>query len=85
MLNTSAFIVYLFIKCFYLGQLSISAVEHVIESLTPNARRIFRLLVEAFLSNSNTKDYEGKNKINLFFRILNNRFILLRNEIYRII
>jgi len=45
----------------YLGQLSISAIEHVIESLTPNARRIFRLLVEAFLSNSNSKDYEGKN------------------------
>lgn len=44
----------------YLGQLSISAVEHVIESLTPNARRIFRLLVEAFLANSNSKDYEGK-------------------------
>jgi len=44
----------------YLGQLSISAVEHVIESLTPNARRIFRLLVEAFLNKSNSKDYEGK-------------------------
>lgn len=43
----------------YVGQLSISAVEHVIESLTPNARRIFRLLVEAFLANSNSKDYEG--------------------------
>jgi hypothetical protein len=42
------------------GQLSISAVEHVIESLTPNARRIFRLLVEAFLANSNAKDYEGE-------------------------
>ncbi|CAF0937077.1 unnamed protein product [Rotaria sp. Silwood1] len=41
------------------SQLSISAVEHVIESLTPNARRIFRLLVEAFLANSNSKDYEG--------------------------
>ncbi|CAF4337293.1 unnamed protein product [Rotaria sp. Silwood2] len=41
------------------SQLSITAVEHVIESLTPNARRIFRLLVEAFLANSNSKDYEG--------------------------
>ncbi|CAF0800914.1 unnamed protein product [Rotaria sordida] len=41
------------------SQLSISAVEHVIESLTPNARRIFCLLVEAFLANSNSKDYEG--------------------------
>ncbi|CAF1604327.1 unnamed protein product [Rotaria magnacalcarata] len=41
------------------SQLSISAVEHVIDSLTPNARRIFRLLVEAFLANSNSKDYEG--------------------------
>jgi origin recognition complex subunit 2 len=48
-------------RILYLGQLSISAVEHVIESLTPNARRIFRLLVEAFLANSNSKDYEGKN------------------------
>ncbi len=48
-------------RILYLGQLSISAVEHVIESLTPNARRIFRLLVEAFLANSNLKDYEGKN------------------------
>lgn len=34
--------------------------EHVIESLTPNARRIFRLLLEAFLNHANTKDYEGK-------------------------
>ncbi|UJR27225.1 hypothetical protein I4U23_008521 [Adineta vaga] len=41
------------------SQLSISAVEHVIESLTPNARRIFRLLMEAFLANMNAKDYEG--------------------------
>ncbi|CAF1136163.1 unnamed protein product [Adineta steineri] len=41
------------------SQLSITAVEHVIESLTPNARRIFRLLVEAFLANCNLKDYEG--------------------------
>ncbi|CAF1005094.1 unnamed protein product [Adineta ricciae] len=41
------------------SQLSISAVEHVIESLTPNARRIFRLLVEAFLANVSAKDYEG--------------------------
>lgn len=41
------------------SQLSITAVEHVIESLTPNARRIFRLLLEAFLNNVNTKDYEG--------------------------
>ncbi len=47
----------------HLGQLSISAVEHVIESLTPNARRIFRLLVEAFLNKSNSKDYEGKTAI----------------------
>jgi len=48
------------------GQLSISAVEHVIESLTPNARRIFRLLIEAFLSNVNTKDYEGMKFVELY-------------------
>jgi hypothetical protein len=60
-----------------LGQLSISAVEHVIESLTPNARRIFRLLVEAFLSNSNSKDYEGKIR---FSRIEISR--IFRYEIY---
>lgn len=48
------------------SQLSISAVEHVIESLTPNARRIFRLLIEAFLSNVNTKDYEGMKFVDLY-------------------
>jgi len=48
------------------SQLSISAVEHVIESLTPNARRIFRLLVESFLANSNSKDYEGMKLSDLY-------------------
>lgn len=59
-----------------------SAVEHVIESLTPNARRIFRLLVEAFLANSQSKDYEGQFRSFSFLSILT-LFLCSRNEIYR--
>ena len=54
----------------YLGQLSINAVEHVIESLTPNARRIFRLVIEAFLANSNSKDYDGRVSIQCLREII---------------
>ena len=60
-----------------------SAVEHVIESLTPNARRIFRLLVEAFLANSQSKDYEGpcrSSSLSVLIFLVN-----CRNEIYGIV
>ncbi|CAF1267818.1 unnamed protein product [Didymodactylos carnosus] len=46
------------------GHLAVSAIEHVVESLTPNARRIFRIIVEAYLANS--KDYDGMNFSELY-------------------
>jgi len=60
------------------GQLAINAIEHIIESLTPNARKIFRIIVESYVNNINTKDYNGIKFSELYDRC--KRLFYVNNE-----
>ena len=42
------------------GSLALSSLIHVLRSLTPNAKGIFRLLVDIQLENEDNSSYQGK-------------------------